>query len=424
MKRQTKIDADLKAAAEDAAKAAAGSRREGDRRGRREQVGPEEEGQEGSRGRQEEVTADGRRPPDATPEPPPTTAGRFTRWPWWRRWFGRRSERAAARFLRSLGYRVLAANVSDAAGELDLLALDGETLVVVEVRSTASDRPDALDNTAASVDLRKQRKITEATLRFLAAPAAARQDRGPVRRARARLAGRRPRTRRPAHPSCLRGDRQVPDVLVECRRCTDHADRDNQSSLICVSAYLRRYSESVMPVPPVDEQLAVILRGAAQVETRDELRKKLERSFATGKPLRVKYGIDPTGLRRPPRPHGRRCGSCGSSRNSATRRCSSSAPRRPRSATRAAATTRRQGLTPEQIEKNAETYLDADREGHRRDRRPRCGRTASGSRKFGFAEMLRLLGQITDAADARARRLHQAASRPARRSTCTSACTR
>src|SRR5216683_3911066 len=48
--------------------------------------------------------------------------------------------------------------------------------------------------------------------------------------------------------------------------------------------------------PPVDEQLAVILRGAAQIETRDELKKKIERSHATGKPLRVKYGIDPTGF--------------------------------------------------------------------------------------------------------------------------------
>jgi putative endonuclease len=105
----------------------------------------------------------------AKPNEPPLDEPRFTRWPWWRRWFGRRSERAAARFLRSLGYQVLAANVSDKTGELDILAIDGETLVVVEVRSTASDRPDALENTAASVDLRKQRKITEATLRFLAA---------------------------------------------------------------------------------------------------------------------------------------------------------------------------------------------------------------------------------------------------------------
>jgi putative endonuclease len=105
-----------------------------------------------------------------TPDPAaaPSEPG-FRYWPWWRRWFGRRSERSAARFLRSLGYRVLAANVSDPAGELDLLALDRETLVVVEVRSTASDRPDALENTAASVDIRKQRKITGATLRFLAA---------------------------------------------------------------------------------------------------------------------------------------------------------------------------------------------------------------------------------------------------------------
>ena len=48
---------------------------------------------------------------------------------------------------------------------LTCAALDGQTLVVVEVRSTASDD---LEATAASVDARKQRKITEAALRFLA----------------------------------------------------------------------------------------------------------------------------------------------------------------------------------------------------------------------------------------------------------------
>src|SRR3954468_8099565 len=51
-----------------------------------------------------------------------------------------------------------------------------------------------------------------------------------------------------------------------------------------------------MTFRPVDEQLAIITRGAAHVEKLDELKKKLERSYATGQPLRIKYGIDPTGF--------------------------------------------------------------------------------------------------------------------------------
>ena len=47
---------------------------------------------------------------------------------------------------------------------------------------------------------------------------------------------------------------------------------------------------------PLEEQLKVIRRGAEQIVPEDELRKKLERSIKTGKPLRVKYGIDPTGI--------------------------------------------------------------------------------------------------------------------------------
>jgi tyrosyl-tRNA synthetase len=49
-----------------------------------------------------------------------------------------------------------------------------------------------------------------------------------------------------------------------------------------------------MAFPTVDEQLEVILRGAVDVEVRDELRKKLERSRSEGKPLLVKLGADPT----------------------------------------------------------------------------------------------------------------------------------
>lgn len=84
--------------------------------------------------------------------------------PWWRRWFGSRSERAAARFLRRKGYRILARNYSCPLGELDLVALDGACIVFVEVRSTETD--DA-SRPAHSVDMAKQRRLTNLALHFL-----------------------------------------------------------------------------------------------------------------------------------------------------------------------------------------------------------------------------------------------------------------
>ncbi len=51
-----------------------------------------------------------------------------------------------------------------------------------------------------------------------------------------------------------------------------------------------------MKFPPVDEQLALICRGVEKIVPEDELRKKLEQCEKTGNPLRVKYGIDPTGI--------------------------------------------------------------------------------------------------------------------------------
>jgi tyrosyl-tRNA synthetase len=46
--------------------------------------------------------------------------------------------------------------------------------------------------------------------------------------------------------------------------------------------------------PPVDEQLAYIKKGAAEIIREAELRQRLEESLKTGKPLRVKAGFDPT----------------------------------------------------------------------------------------------------------------------------------
>jgi tyrosyl-tRNA synthetase len=45
---------------------------------------------------------------------------------------------------------------------------------------------------------------------------------------------------------------------------------------------------------PVDEQLTYLKKGAAEIIREGDLRAKLEKSRATGKPLRVKLGMDPT----------------------------------------------------------------------------------------------------------------------------------
>ena len=84
--------------------------------------------------------------------------------PWWRRWFGTRSERAAARYLRRQGMRVLARNVNTRFGEIDLVALDAGCVVFVEVRSTEGDDP---ARPAESVDEAKQRRLTDAALDYL-----------------------------------------------------------------------------------------------------------------------------------------------------------------------------------------------------------------------------------------------------------------
>ncbi len=49
-------------------------------------------------------------------------------------------------------------------------------------------------------------------------------------------------------------------------------------------------------MPDFDEQLQILRRGVEQIVPEDEFRKKLERSLRTHRPLRVKYGIDPTGI--------------------------------------------------------------------------------------------------------------------------------
>ena len=88
----------------------------------------------------------------------------FTANPWWRRWFGSRSERAAAAFLRKLGYRILEHNFNCDFGEIDIVAVDGRCVVFVEVRSTeAAD----VQLAALSVDAKKQQRLTRLALYYM-----------------------------------------------------------------------------------------------------------------------------------------------------------------------------------------------------------------------------------------------------------------
>lgn len=86
----------------------------------------------------------------------------------WRRWrqpqsLGARGEAAAARFLRQLGYSIVARG-DRGFGELDIVAVDGRTVVFVEVKTRESHAAGA---PAEAVDEEKQRRLTRAALGYL-----------------------------------------------------------------------------------------------------------------------------------------------------------------------------------------------------------------------------------------------------------------
>jgi putative endonuclease len=77
---------------------------------------------------------------------------------------GRRAEDLAAEFLRARGCEILERNYRRRLGELDLIAREGGVLVIAEVRTRARA---GFGSAAASVDRRKQRRITRAAAQLL-----------------------------------------------------------------------------------------------------------------------------------------------------------------------------------------------------------------------------------------------------------------
>jgi putative endonuclease len=77
--------------------------------------------------------------------------------------YGRSGERMAERHLLGLGYRVAARNYRAAGGEIDLVAVDGGTVVFVEVKRRSGPGAGAPEE---SVDDRKQERIRRAAEAF------------------------------------------------------------------------------------------------------------------------------------------------------------------------------------------------------------------------------------------------------------------
>ena len=77
---------------------------------------------------------------------------------------GRAGEKQAERFLRRQGYRIVTRNYACDTGEIDIVALDGRTIVFVEVKTRSSaahaDPQDAVTPT-------KQHRVVSAAKAFI-----------------------------------------------------------------------------------------------------------------------------------------------------------------------------------------------------------------------------------------------------------------
>ena len=77
---------------------------------------------------------------------------------------GKQGEALAVEFLEKNGYRVLENNFRCRYGELDIVAIDGEIIAFVEVKTKTNNRfgPPKL-----AVDLRKQRQLSKTAMMYL-----------------------------------------------------------------------------------------------------------------------------------------------------------------------------------------------------------------------------------------------------------------
>lgn len=81
---------------------------------------------------------------------------------------GKKGERRAARYLRRLGYRVLARNVHCGKNELDLVVKNKQYLVFVEVKTRTAEGLEAfLSRPSEAVDREKRARTVAAAFEYL-----------------------------------------------------------------------------------------------------------------------------------------------------------------------------------------------------------------------------------------------------------------
>jgi putative endonuclease len=77
---------------------------------------------------------------------------------------GREGEERASGVLADAGMRIIARNVRSRTGEIDIVALDGDTIVFVEVKTWTAY---SFEDLRFGIDRKKQRRIIETAKYFL-----------------------------------------------------------------------------------------------------------------------------------------------------------------------------------------------------------------------------------------------------------------
>jgi putative endonuclease len=77
---------------------------------------------------------------------------------------GKKGEERAAEALESAGMKIISRNYRKKTGEIDIIALDGETIIFVEVKTWSVF---SIENLQYSIDAKKQQKIIKTANFFL-----------------------------------------------------------------------------------------------------------------------------------------------------------------------------------------------------------------------------------------------------------------